>query len=176
MKLLVSTTETQGARSNDFCFVPDGELLNFSFECATDRGNPDGSCGCSRSMCGFKCKTGTTTFKVAEVKITHDELMAKIREGYPTLKLSVASCRKEVRALIGLAAPFEIGEILEKRERGLQVRKLSTKEQWITAVLSNDEASSDDELRAYFIANGVSAADADLWLTKRDDYLRGLIR
>jgi hypothetical protein len=54
MKLLVSTTETQGQRKNDFCFVPEGEILVFAFECDRDRGNPDGPCGCARSMSGVE--------------------------------------------------------------------------------------------------------------------------
>ena len=53
MKVLVSTHETQGERASDFCWVPDGELVGFAFECDTDRDDIDGGCGCRRAMSGL---------------------------------------------------------------------------------------------------------------------------
>jgi hypothetical protein len=44
---------------------------------------------------------------------------------------------------------------------------------WMVAVLSNDEASTDEELRAHFIAGGVPAPMADIYLARRNDYLTG---
>ena len=122
MKLLVSTTETQGRRRNDFCFVPEGEILTFTFECDSDRGNPDGSCGCSRSMSGIECKKGTTTFKVAEVEITLDELRGKLRVSYPLHGVRDAQLNRDIRDLRGIASPYPVGAILEKREN-FQERK-----------------------------------------------------
>jgi hypothetical protein len=44
---------------------------------------------------------------------------------------------------------------------------------WVTAILTNDEASTDLELRTHFIANGITPAKADEYLTLRDAHLRG---
>lgn len=42
---------------------------------------------------------------------------------------------------------------------------------WIEDVLSNDESSTDAELLAYFISNGLSSDQASSVLTDRQDYL-----
>ena len=46
---------------------------------------------------------------------------------------------------------------------------------WIEAVLSNDENSTDEELLAHFIANGLSEENAKIWISKRDCYLNAAI-
>ena len=49
MKVLVATRNTQGQRGNDFCFVPEGEIVAFpAAECTGEK--IDGSCGCRRSV------------------------------------------------------------------------------------------------------------------------------
>lgn len=42
---------------------------------------------------------------------------------------------------------------------------------WIEDVLSNDEASTDAELMAYFASNGLSQVQASSVLSHRQDYL-----
>lgn len=115
VKLLVSTIRTQGRRQSDFCFVPEGEVLTFGFECATDRGHADGLCGCVRSMAGIVCKGSTTTFKVSEVPITTFQMKALLRDYYFGMKLSDKTLGQEVLALVGVAQPYEVGVVLEKR-------------------------------------------------------------
>lgn len=46
---------------------------------------------------------------------------------------------------------------------------------WVKSTLSNDENSSDEELRAYFIENGLTEADADQWISKRTFYRNNII-
>lgn len=65
MKILVSTTEKQGKRKSDFCFVPENEIVIFGTEC--DGGRIDDACGCRRSMIGIECNKATTAFKVVEM-------------------------------------------------------------------------------------------------------------
>ena len=48
--------------------------------------------------------------------------------------------------------------------------------EWLKAVLSNNESSTDEELRAYFIANKVDGAVADEWIKKRGYYLNKIMR
>ncbi|WP_190814725.1 DUF7715 family protein [Saccharopolyspora pogona] len=48
LPVLMATYRTQGQRSTDFAWVPEGELVILASACDRDRGNPDGSCGCTR--------------------------------------------------------------------------------------------------------------------------------
>lgn len=61
MKVLVATTETQGARDDDFCWAVDGELVYLPFlTCATP------GCGCDRAFAGLASSKATTTAMVVE--------------------------------------------------------------------------------------------------------------
>ena len=115
MQLLVATAESQGQRSNDFSFPPEGELVIFALEC--DGEGVDGSCGCVRSMVGIDAKTATTTMKVAEVAISFEQLKTRIAEHYAAWKLKNAawSYRMEALDLIHVGSHFPLGAIVEKR-------------------------------------------------------------
>ena len=78
-KILVSTKDTQGQRSNDFCYVPEGEPVRFGIICDRDKGRPDGGCGCARSLIGIYCGKGTTTFKVALSELTRAQIIKMTR-------------------------------------------------------------------------------------------------
>jgi len=45
---------------------------------------------------------------------------------------------------------------------------------WATIILSNDENSTDQELKTHFIKNGFTVEQADLWLLKRNELLKPL--
>ena len=126
MKLLVATTETQGQRNNDFCFVPEGEIVHhYTLEC--DGEAIDGVCGCRRSMSGLKCYKGTTTMKCVDVEITEAELKGLIFDFYcKGWKMSLIDATKagevEGAELMRLAGYFAVGAIVEKRGSNLQVR------------------------------------------------------
>lgn len=47
---------------------------------------------------------------------------------------------------------------------------------WVEDQLSNDEVSSDEELREYFVSNGLSMPQARDVLTHRQDYLLSIYR
>lgn len=47
--------------------------------------------------------------------------------------------------------------------------------EWIEGVLANDEISSDEELAAYFIGNGLSAQQAQAIVLHRDAYLNEVV-
>jgi len=42
---------------------------------------------------------------------------------------------------------------------------------WIKAVLANDEYSTDEELFDTFTSQGVDPAEAQAWISRRDEYL-----
>lgn len=101
MKVLVATRLTQGTRDNDFFWCNEGELVRLGGECDSDRGNPDGGCGCVRSFGGVDSNKGTTTALVEERDLTMSE--------YSRLVGAYAS---EI-ALV--ANQFDVGDVVEKR-------------------------------------------------------------
>lgn len=46
---------------------------------------------------------------------------------------------------------------------------------WVKATLTNDENASDEEMRAYFVEGGLTEAQADEWMAKRDFYSRNIV-
>lgn len=119
MKILVATKQTQGTRKNDFCFVPEDEIVIFSVECASDGGNPDGACGCLRSMCGISCRKATTTMKVVDLPgMTVTQFGSMLRKFYEeAFKINIgdAEAQEDARELQKIAIAHRIGTILEKR-------------------------------------------------------------
>ncbi len=123
MKIFVATEETQGRRSNDFCFVPEGEIVTFGFECDADD-NIDGNCGCRRSMVGIKCHKATTTFKVADVRLTKKGYVRMIQTSLNERGFGqVIDAKKEAEELLRLASHFPVGAVVEKRGSVFRVRK-----------------------------------------------------
>jgi len=126
MKVLVSTKETQGQRPNDFCWVPEGEIVKYGFDCDGDA--VDGSCGCRRSLVGLECSKATTTMKVAQVDFTKGELKAMLRESlirdgwmdcYKTAAMKRDFLTREWAAfehLLEVAKNLPVGTIVERRE------------------------------------------------------------
>lgn len=100
MKVLVATRKTQGQRDNDFFWCEEGELVYPGGECDSDRGNPDGACGCVRGFSGIKTKKATTTALVVDKPF--DQVVESLGE--------------EIAGLIAkLTEPFRVGDVLEKR-------------------------------------------------------------
>lgn len=124
IKALVSTQKTQGQRENDFCFTNDLELLCLGFPCDLDKGNPDGECGCGRSLVGFDSGKATTTMQVAELNLTKDELIKKymnwLKQGgwlkSNTSEEELNIYLQDYEYILEVAAQYETGAILEFRE------------------------------------------------------------
>jgi hypothetical protein len=71
LKVLVSTTQTQGKVEGDFCHVPDGELVGrYGVVCHAERADGRGGCGCGRSFGGFMTLKATTSAMVVERPMT----------------------------------------------------------------------------------------------------------
>ena len=121
MKVIVSTTQYQGQRQSDFCYVPEDEIVTFTFECDLDKDDIDGSCGCRRSMSGVKCKKATTTMKVVKLDIETDDLIAIIADSIKTsgwattYSEAIDRATEIVDELKDIAASFRVGAVLEKR-------------------------------------------------------------
>lgn len=135
MKILVSTKETQGQRKNDFCHVPEGEIVTFATEC--DGESVDGHCGCRRSMIGVECMHATTTIKVVDdPNLTYqkfqDIIMAYMKKWHGDSSLFKESelrkmALQETRELLKMASYFDIGAGLEKRGAKFQERRSEEK-------------------------------------------------
>jgi hypothetical protein len=46
---------------------------------------------------------------------------------------------------------------------------------WVKTQLTNDENSSDEEMRSYFIEGGLTEAEADEWIARRSFYRQNII-
>jgi len=127
MKVLVSTTLTQGQRKSDFCFADVDELLRFTNECDADKNNIDGRCGCRRSLTGMTTAKGTTTFVVKEVKMTQDEFIERYRQslkdaGEELNAVLEAFIIENAKELVRIAHLLPTGAIVEKRGNKFNTR------------------------------------------------------
>lgn len=129
IKVFVSTRETQGQRDNDFCFVPEGEIVNLKgITCSGEM--TDGHCGCKRSLYGINCLKSTTTMKVASFDGGIADL-AKLIEGSLT-KGGWREPRKEMldpeilgqaSRIAEKASKFPVGTIVEYRDEVFAARQ-----------------------------------------------------
>lgn len=122
VKILVSTQNTQGQCANDFCFVPDGELLIFGPICQRDAVAPDGPCGCGRSLFGMYSLGGTTTMMVQDLSISPSHYYKEIREsvvrsGYD---LKPTTLKRLYDVLTTAASRFESGHSRVQNRHFLQ--------------------------------------------------------
>lgn len=131
MKILTATKLTQGQRKNDFCFVPQGEIVTFSSDC--DREAIDGKCGCRRSMVGLESLKATTTIQVVDLPLTQEQLHNLLQKslqksGWTRLMNSTEVdelIKQDLTALLGVSNAFAIGTVLERRGSKFQVRSKS---------------------------------------------------
>ncbi len=123
MRVLKSTTKTQGQRANDFCTVPAGELvlLGGFIKCEQD---PDGPCGCARSVMGLHCAAATTTFEVTESDLTVAELASQISECLKPRwnSWTEANSLEEAKEIGRIAGGFPVGTVLEIRANRITIR------------------------------------------------------
>ncbi len=124
MKVLVSTTETQGQRANDFCYVPEGELVKLTIPC--DGETVDGPCGCRRSMTGIDCHLATTTVKVVARDLPEAQYEALLAKSDRAAGWLLAGLPTGAGQLLKLAAAYAVGTILEIRGEIVQNRRPET--------------------------------------------------
>jgi hypothetical protein len=123
MKVLVATNNTQGQRSNDFCFCVEGELVTVGLICAADESDPDGGCGCGRAFAGLNSHKATTTAKVKEVDLSEEDYIEALRssleqQGWPTEDVA------ELAAwLTELVDSWPTGAIVERRLDDIYLRE-----------------------------------------------------
>ncbi len=130
LKVLVATQQTQGHRHNDFCFVPEGEIVVLSEECDSgEREGPDSTCGCTRSLSGVMTLKSTTTVEVAEFDGTLVDMSYIVedmlrRGGWERIMGPDMRVEAEFKAetMCDVAAHFPVGAVLERRGDVFQQR------------------------------------------------------
>lgn len=126
MHVFVSTQETQGSRTNDFCYVPEGEIVIFSVLTCTGE-QADDDCGCARSMCGIETHKPTTTMKVVPFTSSRAHLEYLVRTalreaGWDTIVRSDLATDYAAR-IIHESNMFEPGTVVEYRDGAFSARK-----------------------------------------------------
>ena len=130
MKIFVATNKSQSARDSDFCHTEEGEILTFAVECERDEEDPDGECGCRRSLLGIDSSGATTTFTVAELPMKSAEYKKEVvayfaDKGWFDLsnEQTVEMFTNDADILIEAADRFPVGVVLEKRGDTIQMRQ-----------------------------------------------------
>lgn len=127
LPVLMATYRTQGQRPTDFAFVGDGELVTLASVCNRDRGNPDGGCGCGRAFAGLRSHKATTTAVVVTMGMTRAKYLQRMRDsaldaGFLRPGEDPSDVDDQADKLLGIAAGWPIGTIVERRGDFLQVR------------------------------------------------------
>lgn len=129
IKIFVATKETQGQRENDFCFVPEGEIVDLkNLTCSNE--TADGPCGCKRSLYGIECLKSTTTMKVTEFNGSIEGLGKLIKKSQqdggwlqePWQKLLEGGI-SHATEIAKQASKFPVGTVVEYRNGVFSARK-----------------------------------------------------
>jgi hypothetical protein len=126
MKVLTATSETQGARDNDFDWTIEGELVWIESPCARDERDPDGGrCGCGRAFSGLSSHRATTTARVSDLDLTRDDMITAYAGYLDSAGYGVfteAELADEVDQLLDMCATWRTGDVIERRLDVLSVR------------------------------------------------------
>jgi len=128
IKVFVSTNISQGYRKNDFCFVSENEPVRSGFVCDRDINNPDGVCGCGRSLIGFYCHKATTTVKVGLIDMTREQYIEEYIKSNPYASLYkkdkkyVKIVKEQASEFLDIADRYEVETVFEYRNFEFTVR------------------------------------------------------
>jgi hypothetical protein len=114
MRMLVATSQMQGARAGDLFEAEEGEIVMPVLCDGAHAG-----CSCSRLMVGVRTGRETTTAEVVESDMSRDEFRRELREsewvqGFTKLGVSARVLDRQADALLELAAQFSPGAIVER--------------------------------------------------------------
>ena len=117
MRIFVSTRQTQGDRPDDFCFVPDGEIVVFPFK--TNFNNKE----INTCLVGIESKSSSTTFLVMESDLSRKEYIQKIASFFiqsgATVSQNEANDWGKIYAekVISFAEKFPVGSVVGKKSQ-----------------------------------------------------------
>ncbi len=109
VNVLISTTQTQGDRTGDFCWVPDGELVaRYGFVCDSERPGYPG-CGCGRAFGGFTTHKSTTSAMVVASDLTEAEWRARLHQTLLDTGWATAMLADDLAGFIDELVAFDLG-------------------------------------------------------------------
>ncbi|WP_438801881.1 DUF7715 family protein [Catenulispora pinistramenti] len=123
-RLLVATAQTQGRDAYDFCRTLPGEIV-YPGPCLHPQ--PFGACGCTYSLLGVDSRERTTTFAVADVPISREDLhrlLVKAESGAPD-GADADGVAQLAEEMLALAARFPLGAVLGRTHRRYRRRLAS---------------------------------------------------
>jgi len=118
MNVITATHISQGARSGDFDWAVEGELIMFGVVCARDETDPDGGCGCGRAFSGLSSHRATTTAVIRDLPLSRTDVQQALAGYYEAGgwgRIPAAEIADEVDDLLDLAARWPVGTVLERR-------------------------------------------------------------
>ncbi len=123
MKVLVATSRTQGARSDDFNWCVEGELVWVQEPCWRDKRRDPRSCGCGRAFAGLASHRSTTTAAVKELPwMTVDRYVDAMCESFRATGWPADLAPIVAVDLARFAATWPTGAILQRDLDSISLR------------------------------------------------------
>ena len=134
VNVLISTTQSQGDRPDDFCWVPEGELVGrYGMVCDSERPGMPG-CGCGRAFGGFTSHRSTTSAMVVASDLTEAQWRARLHQTLLDTGWAEAMPADDLAGFIDELASFDLGAAAKLRPGSIVGR---------LAVLGSDDSLSD---------------------------------
>jgi hypothetical protein len=123
MRILTATRRLQGQRRNDFYWLTDGEPVYLGDTCGGARA--DDKCGCARAWTGMTTRKSGTTAEVTETGLTPELYRAVLQASLDAggWGMDAADVTAMADELLGIAAHFPVGTVVEHRGRTVQERR-----------------------------------------------------
>ena len=122
MKVLVATTQTQGARDDDFSRTVSGELVFDGGPCSGVAEDEDWDCECSIAFRGVASGELTTTAIVTELPITPPAYEQAFCDGLGRVEFCEYCARVCAHDAWLLAMRWPIGTVIERDQRSFSTR------------------------------------------------------
>ena len=122
MHVMVATRRTQGERDDDYAWAVDGELAFLAMvECDWRRFRNG-----ARYFIGLESGGETTTAEIVELDVGADDIVTFVAEQLAAAGWTASARTQEAERLaaemLGIAALFPVGTVLEKRGREIRAR------------------------------------------------------
>jgi hypothetical protein len=114
VKVLIATTQTQGAWVDDFSSTVEGELVFDAGPCERSIRERDPNCPCAFSFRGVASGGQTTTCMVADLDMGLREYMRAFRDGLTRVGVCTKCARQYAHAARMLALRWPVGTVLER--------------------------------------------------------------
>lgn len=122
VKVLIATSQTQGAWIDDFCSTVDGELAFDAGPCERAIRERDPECPCAFSFRGVASGEQTTTVMVANLDLNRGEYVRAFRDGLGRIGVCADCAADYAHTARMLALRWPIGTVLERKYLDIRPR------------------------------------------------------